>query len=77
MAFMVGGSVNDIQNQEEALHYVKGLTFQVPNTEQCRTREIEIIGEFRGSPDTIGEWATVLEIRPRYASVEGRVLESS
>jgi hypothetical protein len=75
-AFMVGGSVNDIQDQEEALHYLKGLTFQVPNTDQCRTREIEIIGEFRESPDTSGEWTTVLEIHPRYASVEGRVLES-
>ncbi len=75
-AFMAGGSINDAQNQEEALHYVKGLIFQVPNTDQCRTREIEIIGEFRESADATGEWATVLEIHPRYASVEGRVLES-
>jgi hypothetical protein len=75
-AFMVGGNLNDIQNQEEALHYIKGLTFQVPNTDQCRTREIEIIGEFRESPDTTGEWTTVLEIHPRYASAGGRVLES-
>jgi hypothetical protein len=75
-AFMVGGSVNDAQDQEEALHYIKGLTFQVPNTDQCRTREIEIIGEFRESADVAGEWATVLEIHPRYTSSEGRVLES-
>jgi hypothetical protein len=75
-AFMVGGSIDDPQNQEEALHYIKSLTFQVPNNDQCRTREIEIIGEFRESADAAGEWATVLEIHPRYASVEGRVLES-
>jgi hypothetical protein len=75
-AFMAGGSINDAQDQEEALHYVKGLIFQVPNTDQCRTREIEIIGEFRESADAAGEWATVLEIHPRYVSLEGRVVES-
>ena len=75
-AFFAGGSINDAQDQEEALHYVKGLIFQVPNTDQCRTREIEILGEFRESADAAGEWATVLEIHPRYASLEGRVLES-
>jgi hypothetical protein len=75
-AFMAGGSITDAQDQEEALHYVKGLIFQVPNTDQCRTREIEIIGEFRESADAAGEWATVLEIHPRYASLQGRVLES-
>jgi hypothetical protein len=75
-AFMAGGSINDVQNQDEALHYVKGLIFQVPNLDQCRTREIEILGEFRESADAAGEWTTVLEIHPRFASVEGRVLES-
>jgi hypothetical protein len=74
-AYMAGGSVNDAQEQEEALHYVKGLIFQVPNKEQCTTREIEILGEFRESADANGEWATVLEIHPRYASVQGRVQE--
>ncbi len=75
-AFMVRGSIDDAQDQDEALHYVKGLTFQVPNTEQCRSREIEVLGEFRESPDAAGEWATLLEIHPRYTTVEGRVLES-
>jgi hypothetical protein len=74
-AFYAGGSINDPQDLEEALHYVKGLIFQVPDKDQCRTREIEILGEFRESADAAGEWATVLEIHPRYASVEGRVLE--
>jgi hypothetical protein len=75
-AFLAGGSINDAQDQEEALHYVKGLIFQVPDMDQCRTREIEVLGEFRESSDATGEWATVLEIHPRYATQEGRVLES-
>ncbi len=75
-AFTVGGSIDDRQDQEEALHYVKSLTFQVPNSDQCRTREIEIIGEFRESAEGPGEWATVLELHPRYASVQGKVVET-
>jgi hypothetical protein len=75
-AFAVGGSIDDRRDQEEALHYVKSLTFQVPNSDQCRTREIEIIGEFRESTDGAGEWATVLDLHPRYASVQGRVVET-
>jgi hypothetical protein len=71
-AFMVGGSVSDADEQEAAIHYTKSLTFQVPDTDECRTPEIEIEGEFRESADANGEWATVLEMHPRDAYQRGR-----
>jgi hypothetical protein len=75
-AFLLGGTVDNAEDQEAALHYIKGLTFQTPDTDECSTREIEINGEFRESADTGGEWLTVLQIHPRYSYQDGRLVES-
>ena len=65
-AFMTGGNVISADDREEALHYVKGLTFSVPNTAECRARQIELIGNFFESRSSMGEWATLFEVHPRY-----------
>jgi hypothetical protein len=74
-AFALGGNVNNSLDQEAALSYTKSLTFRVPNSDDCRGREIEILGEFKESADAGGEWQTILEMHPRYAYQDGKVIE--
>jgi hypothetical protein len=74
-AFALGGNVDDAGNQEAALHYTKGLIFQVPDTDECHAREMEISGEFHESADAGGQWVTVMEMHPRYTNQDGQLVE--
>jgi hypothetical protein len=73
-AFSTGASVYTAGEQEEALHYIKGLTFSVPNTEECRARKMELIGNFFETRGSTGDWSTAVELHPRYAVEGGRVV---
>jgi hypothetical protein len=74
--FVTGANVVVPADQETALDYVRHLTFEVPNTEECRTQRIEMIGSFLESKDSSGEWATVFEVHPRYSLDGSRVVQS-
>jgi hypothetical protein len=74
-AYAVRGNFNDAENQEAAVHYIKGLIFQVPATDECQAREMELNGEFHESSDGGGQWTTTLEMHPRYIAQNGRVVE--
>jgi hypothetical protein len=75
-AFTTGASVVSLADQDAELDYLKILTFDVPNTDDCRTKEIEMFGTFAETREPGGEWATVLDIHPRYAMQGDRVVES-
>jgi hypothetical protein len=66
-AFVAGFTVATAADQEAELDYVQHLTFTVSGTEECRTRPLEMIGNFSESRESGGEWATVLEVHPLYA----------
>ena len=74
--FVTGAGVVAPADQETALDYVRHLTFEVPNTEECRTQRMEMIGNFLESKDSSGEWATVFEVHPRYSLDGSRVVQS-
>jgi hypothetical protein len=74
--FETGSSVVASADQEAGLDYVRHLTFEVPNTEECRTQRMEMIGSFLESKDSSGEWATVFEVHPRYSLDGSRVVQS-
>jgi hypothetical protein len=65
-AIVTGANVVSADDREEALHYVKGLTFSVPNTVECRARQIELIGNFLESRGSTGEWTTLFAVHPRF-----------
>jgi hypothetical protein len=75
-AFVVGAHVYSVEDREDALHYIKGLTFTVPNTAECRTRQMELIGNFIEMRGAAGDWSTVVEMRPRYSFEGGRLVQS-
>jgi len=75
-AFVTGANVVSADDREEALHYVKGLTFSVPNTAECRARQMELIGNFLESRSSTGEWATLFAVHPRYTFDGNRVLQN-
>jgi hypothetical protein len=75
-AFVTAANVISADDREEALHYVKGLTFSVPNTAECRARQIELIGNFLESRSSMGEWATLFEVHPRYTFDGNHVLQN-
>ena len=58
------------------MHYIKDLTFSVPNTPECRARQMELIGNFVEALGSTGEWTTLTELHPRYSIVGTRVVQN-
>ena len=75
-AFVAGANVYTPADQEAALDYIKLLTFLVPNTPECHSRKMEVIGNFLESRASNGEWETVLDLFPRYSFEGTRVVQS-
>lgn len=75
-AFYLGRTVYSTEEAEDAVHYTKGLTFTVPNTAECRVRQMELIGNFAEALGQTGEWSTVFEMHPRFSYVGGYMRES-
>ena len=75
-AFVTGANVYAPADQEIALDYIKLLTFSVPNTPECHSRKMEVIGNFLESRASNGEWETVLDLYPRYSFDGTRVVQS-
>jgi hypothetical protein len=63
----IDGAVNGMVpgDQVAALDFVRHLTFEVPNTAQCRERHMEMIGYFLESMDAGGQWTTLFDVHPR------------
>lgn len=61
--------------QEAELVYTKTLTFSVPQTNECRLRDIELIGDYFEMKSNSGKWATFVKLYPRLSlDADGRVL---
>jgi hypothetical protein len=74
-AFVTGFTVTTAADQEAELDFVQHLTFTVPQTAECRSRELEMIGNFTESRESGGAWATVFDVSPRYSSEGGRIVQ--
>jgi len=74
--FMMGANAVRAPDQEAALDYVRHLTFSVPNTEECRVREMEMFGTFLEARESLGEWSTVFEVHPRYSMSGDQVVQN-
>jgi hypothetical protein len=75
-AFVTGGNIYSIEDREDALHYIRGLTFTVPNSAECRSRQMELIGNFIEARGAAGDWSTTVDLRPRYSWEDGRIIQS-
>jgi hypothetical protein len=51
--------------QQAEMMYTNGLTFSVPNTAECRIREVELIGDYFEMKSRSGGWATYVKLYPR------------
>ena len=45
--------------------FAKELTFVLPDTKECRSREVEVIGDFSERREASGQWATYVRLYPR------------
>jgi hypothetical protein len=72
-AFATGFTVATPADQEMELDFVQHLTFAVPNAEECRGKQMEMIGVFTESRNSGNEWATVFEVQPPYPLERERV----
>ncbi len=70
---VIGANVYSVEDREDALHYIKGLTFTVPNTTECRARQMELVGNFFETRGATGDWSTVVEMHPRFSFEGGRL----
>jgi hypothetical protein len=52
--------------QEAETSFAKQLTFSVPHTRDCQSREIELIGDFFEQREQTGSWATFVRLYPRF-----------
>jgi hypothetical protein len=62
------------EQQAEAA-FAKGLTFSLPDTKQCRSAEVEVIGDFFERREQAGRWATYVRLYPRYTFGNTGVLQ--
>lgn len=61
--------------QEAELAYTKSLTFSIPQTNECRLREMELIGDYFEMKNNSGKWATIVKLYPRLSfDADGRVV---
>jgi hypothetical protein len=51
--------------RQAELDFTKGLTFTVPNTAECRVREMELIGDYFEMKNSAGQWVTYVKLYPR------------
>jgi hypothetical protein len=45
--------------------FARQLTFSLPNTADCRAREVEVIGDFFEQRTPAGQWTTLVRLYPR------------
>jgi hypothetical protein len=65
----------DPAEQEAEPAYTKTLTFSVPQTNECRLREMELIGDYFEMKSNSGKWATFVKLYPRLSfDSDGKVL---
>jgi hypothetical protein len=62
-------SANFASPEEQAaeLEFTKRLTFVVPDTAECRTREMELVGDFVAMKGPTGQWATFVRLYPHFS----------
>jgi hypothetical protein len=58
------------------LGFTKTLTFKVPDTVECRTREMELVGDYFEMKGTSGNWATFVKLYPRLSFDSDGVVQS-
>lgn len=51
--------------QDAELAYTRALTFTVPDTPSCKSRQMELIGDFVEMRGATGQWATYAKLYPR------------
>ena len=61
------GTLGTPAEQQAEAAYAKELSFSLPNTPECRSREVEVIGDFFEQRDRTGQWATYLRLYPRFS----------
>jgi hypothetical protein len=62
---LTGATYSTVQEQQAELAFTKGLTFTVPQTAECRVREIEVIGDYYEMKEEGGKWGTIVKMYPR------------
>jgi hypothetical protein len=59
------GNLGNIGEREAAAGYVRQLTFLLPQTPQCKAREVELVADF-GERRSGEGWDTLVRLSPRY-----------
>lgn len=66
-AYLQGGNVVSSSDQEAGLDYVRHLTFEAPDSEECKPLKIQMVGTFHMAKDSSGDWITVFDSHPVYS----------
>jgi hypothetical protein len=65
--YLVGANVVGPADQEAALDYVRHLTFDAPDGEECKAIKMQMVGTFHMAKDSSDDWTTVFDVHPVYS----------
>jgi len=71
---LTGASYGTPAEQAAELAFVKQLTFSLPNTQACRSREVELISDVFEGRNPAAQWETYARLYPRYSFTNAGVL---
>jgi hypothetical protein len=70
-------NVGTAAEQQAELAYTRALTFTVPDTPQCKVRQIELVGNFEEGRAPNGNWYTYARLYPRFTLASDGVVHQS
>lgn len=72
--YLVGTRVVSPADQEAAMDYVRHLTFETPDSEECKTIKMQMVGTFQMAKDSSDDWTTIFDVHPVYSFNGDRVV---
>jgi len=72
---LTGSTYGTAAEQQAEMAYTKGLTFSLPNTVECRIREVGLVGDYFEMKGSSGSWATFVKLYPRLSfDTDGHII---
>ncbi|HEY0747131.1 MAG TPA: hypothetical protein VGD63_10555 [Steroidobacteraceae bacterium] len=62
---VTGANFGSDEERHAAVLYTRDLTFTVPQTPECNSREMEMVADFFVQQSSSGQWATYVRLYPR------------
>jgi hypothetical protein len=73
---LTSGNFATPEERQAELAYTNGLIFRVPDTTECSSREMELVGDYFEMKGVTEQWATYVKLYPRLTLGNNGVVQS-